>query len=317
MHVPAVLLALVLALPALAQETRPFTDSLGRTVEVPAEPRRIAALHDSWLTLPLIELGVVPVASHGRQNEGGEPFIRSGIDAMGVDFASAGIAFVGTNPVDVEAVAAAEPDLIVTTLWQTADVDRLQAIAPTVVLADQALTQHEMYEALAELTGTRARHDTLRRRHDANIARLRAEIDGRDLCGAMIRVRPEGIDARDWRGPIDQVLRDAGIARPPIFGELDEAERRVFSIEQLPAFDCDFLLSFHADTRGESAADAWAAFEAESFPGACEALHACREGQMHFMALSDLGIATYDTLHGLTMTLSTLLTGRPLARFER
>ena len=48
-----------------------FTDDLGRVVTVPRHPQRIVSLHDLDITIPLIELGVPPVASHGRTRPDG------------------------------------------------------------------------------------------------------------------------------------------------------------------------------------------------------------------------------------------------------
>lgn len=58
----------------LCRATEPvqvFTDDLGRKVTVPAHPKRIVSLHDLDITIPLIELGVPPVASHGRTRPDG------------------------------------------------------------------------------------------------------------------------------------------------------------------------------------------------------------------------------------------------------
>ena len=53
----ALVAALALPLPAVAQDTRSITDDTGTEVEIPADPQRIVALHDSVLTVPLLELG--------------------------------------------------------------------------------------------------------------------------------------------------------------------------------------------------------------------------------------------------------------------
>ncbi len=109
-------LALALALtPALAQETRTLTDGTGTEVTVPADPQRVVALHDTSLTVALLDLGIEPIASHGRVVDGGEPYIRSGKLITGYDFDNSDIEFVGNLPADVEAIAALEPDLILTT----------------------------------------------------------------------------------------------------------------------------------------------------------------------------------------------------------
>jgi iron complex transport system substrate-binding protein len=58
-------LLVLLAGVARAADTQTFTDDLGRTVTVPLHPQRIVSMHDLDITIPLIELGVPPVASHG------------------------------------------------------------------------------------------------------------------------------------------------------------------------------------------------------------------------------------------------------------
>ena len=63
--------------PAFAQETRSFTDDTGRVVDIPVAPLRIVSLQDLAITVPLLELGVTPVGSHGRTTAEGVPFIRA------------------------------------------------------------------------------------------------------------------------------------------------------------------------------------------------------------------------------------------------
>src|SRR5690554_2834459 len=143
-------LAALVPFPALAQETRSFTDDAGRTVEIPANPQRIAALHDLSITIPLIELGIHPVASQGRTTEAGEGFIRSSKVLTGVDFDNSDIVFVGNAPVDMEALAATEPDLIIVNPnWNYGSLEQVEVIAPTVVLDDTVRGDFGMYEALA------------------------------------------------------------------------------------------------------------------------------------------------------------------------
>ncbi|STW79186.1 iron compound-binding protein of ABC transporter family [Klebsiella michiganensis] len=81
---------------------------------VPLHPQRIVSLHDLDITIPLIELGVPPVASHGRTRPDGSHFLRASAQLTGVDFDNSAIRFIGTADIDLEAVAAAKPDLIIT-----------------------------------------------------------------------------------------------------------------------------------------------------------------------------------------------------------
>lgn len=100
---------------AQAEETsRSFTDDLGRSVSIPATPKRIVTLHDIDLTIPLIDLGVTPVGNQGRMGADGRPYLRSSAILTGVDFDNSDIAYIGSINADLEAIIALKPDLILT-----------------------------------------------------------------------------------------------------------------------------------------------------------------------------------------------------------
>jgi iron complex transport system substrate-binding protein len=86
-----------------------FTDDLGTTVELDEAPERIAGLND--LTASLWNYGIEPVATFG-QTSAEEDVAFEGRDLSDV-------AIVGTayGEIDLEALAAADPDLIVTTIY--------------------------------------------------------------------------------------------------------------------------------------------------------------------------------------------------------
>ncbi|WIY23627.1 TroA family protein [Parasedimentitalea psychrophila] len=112
---------------------RNLTDEKGTEVSVPVCPQRIVSLHDLKLTIPLIELGIIPVGSHGRSDSETTAFFRSSAAVTGVDFGTSDNTWVGGKPADIEKIASLNPDLILTTTWQSADLDQLRALAPTVV----------------------------------------------------------------------------------------------------------------------------------------------------------------------------------------
>jgi iron complex transport system substrate-binding protein len=89
-------------------------------------------MHDLDITIPLIELGVPPIASHGRTRPDGSHYLRSSAQLTGVDFDNSDIRFIGTADIDLEAVAAAKPDLIITEPSRHVSVEQLEKIAPTV-----------------------------------------------------------------------------------------------------------------------------------------------------------------------------------------
>jgi iron complex transport system substrate-binding protein len=251
----------LLVVPAFAQDTVSFTDDLGRTVDIPTHPKRIASLQDLALTVPLIELGVMPVASHGRTLPDGTPFIRSSRVLTGVDFDNSDIAFVGNLPADVEAVAAAEPDLIITTPWQTADVDHLSAIAPTIVLDDTRRGDFGLYPILAGLTGTKDRLAVLKARYEGQIAQIKRLIDTGSISVNVI----QGVDGQvlSWHtyGGLGKVLRDAGFTFPERVDAIPEGEFERMSAEALPEVDADFLFVTYRTDQLETPDDAVAHLE--------------------------------------------------------
>ncbi|WMT87154.1 ABC transporter substrate-binding protein [Pelagibacterium sp. 26DY04] len=307
-----VLAACAMAAPGFAQETREFVDDAGRTVEIPADPQRIASLHDLSLTVPLIELGVHPVASHGRTTEAGEGFIRSSKVLTGVDFDNSDIAFLGNLPVDIEAVAASEPDLIITTPWQTAPVEQLEAIAPTIVLDDAVRGDFGMYEALAEITGTTDTLAILEGRYDSQIEQIRRLIDTQSISVNVI----QGVDGEvlSWHtyGGLGRVLRDAGFVFPERVEAIPEGEFERMSAEALPELDADFLfVTYRTDTL-ETPQDALGHLE-QVMPNFCEFLHACRENQMIVMPREEASASSYYALGVMAYTVISQISGR---RFE-
>ncbi|KAA9008139.1 ABC transporter substrate-binding protein [Histidinibacterium aquaticum] len=312
------LLAAVLggAVAAQAQETRTVTDDLGRAVEIPADPQRIASLHDTSLTVALLELGVTPVASHGRTTEDGTPYIRSSATATGVDFGNSDIAFAGNLPADLEAVAEAQPDLILTTSWQTADPEQLSQIAPTYVFDISETEDFEVYARIAELTGTTDRLEALQSRYDAQIDLIRQVVDTENTRVSVIQGYDGQLLVWNTYGTLGKVLRDAGFTFPDIQNAIEGNARQSFSAERLPEFDADLIFVTYRPDRGETVADARAAM-ASVLPSWCEALHACREDQVVFLPRSLASTATYDAAGALAYAVLSNIDGRDIAQLPR
>lgn len=310
------LVGLLVSLPAFAQETRSFVDDAGRTVEIPADPQRIASLHDLSITIPLIELGVYPVASHGRTTETGEGFIRSSKVLTGVDFDNSDIEFLGNLPVDIEAVAAIEPDLIITTPWQTASVEQLEAIAPTIVLDDTIRGDFGMYEALAEITGTTDALAILEGRYDSQIEQIRRLIDTGSISVNVI----QGVDGQvlSWHtyGGLGKVLRDAGFRFPDRVEAMAEGSFERMSAEALPELDADFLFATYRTDTLETPEDAIGHLE-QVMPGFCNFLHACRENQMIVMPREEASASSYYALGVMAYTVISHISGRRFVPMEQ
>ncbi|MDX8354785.1 ABC transporter substrate-binding protein [Cognatiyoonia sp. IB215182] len=308
--------ALILAaLPALAQDTRTVTDDLGRLVEVPADPQRIAVLHDKNLGTPLIELGVLPIGSHGRTADDGTPFIRGSMTVTGLDFDNSPIKYLGGNPADIEVIADTGPDLIITSTWQDTDVDQLSAIAPTVVVDTTARGTIGVFPLLAEATSREAELAVLEQRYQAQIAQIRRIVPTSEITVSKLQGADGGYHVQHTYSALGKVLRDAGFQFPEAVNAIPEGTFETWSAERLTDLDADIIFMTYRTDRNQVPQDALDTVSAV-FPGWCEQLHACREDQIVILPRAEATSASYDTLMAMAMavlatTSSTRIVSKP------
>lgn len=271
-----------LAAPLAAQETHAVTVENG-TFDIPAAPERIVALNDQILTLPLIELGAPVIGSAGRLDAEGNAFMRGGMDTLGVDFANTDVDFVGLyNDLDVEAIAALEPDLIVGGPYTDPQVvEQLQSVAPTLVVDNAALGLIETLRTLAHISGRAPTFEARYERYLDNVARTKAFIGApSDLTATLTFMFPAGEELWVYRtglGAISQVLSDLGLSQPEAVASLDAAQSS-WSPELIQQLDADFIFGFYRQQPDATPEAVRAAYETFA-PGWCEALAACRNGQ--------------------------------------
>ena len=293
----ALILALLIACsatfaPAAARE---ITDDTGRSVEIPDRPARIVALHDIDLTIPLIELGVFPVGSHGRMGLDGHPYIRSGALLTGVDFDNSDIAYVGSVDIDMEAVAAARPDLIVTTVTRSAPVETLQSIAPTLVFNPAQFGAPHVYRQLAAITDSETRLAYLENRYANAIEQLKKMAHPETITVTVMQPNRGKIDLYHTYRALGQVLRDAGFRFPPIIDAIEDGGRIQVGIEYLPDLDADYIFNPFRSDQGEGAEADVDAMEA-IMPNFCSFLSACREGRYIMVAREEAISNSYAAL---------------------
>jgi iron complex transport system substrate-binding protein len=309
---------LLLATPAFGEETRPFTAANG-TFDIPVEPLRIVALNDQILTLPLYELGAPVVGSAGRIADDGTHYLRAGMDTLGIDFSNTDMAFVGVfNALDVEAIAALEPDLIIGGPYTLPDiVERLQAVAPTLVIDNAALGMVETLRTLADITGRTGRFEARFARYEANVERLRSFIgDPHDISVTLTFMFPEGEELwvyRDNLGAMARVINDIGFAKPEAVASMGGTQIS-FSRELIQELEADFIFGFYRQQEDATPATIRAAYE-KFAPGWCAALQACRNGQ--FILLP--GPAFGSTMTSLELALELVeahVAARPFIPYE-
>jgi len=315
----ALVWVLVLAAPALAEETRIYEAANG-AIEVPVAPQRIVALNDQIVTLPLYELGAPVVGSAGRTAADGLPFMRGGMDTLGIDFANTDIAYVGGfNALDLEAIAALEPDLIIGGLYtDPAVAEQLQTVAPTLIIDNGALGIIGTMRALADITGRTGDFEARLARYSLNVARTRTFIDNPDdVSVTMTFVFPAGEEMWVYKhtgnlGAIAQVVRDLGFKEPRAVAALADNQTK-FSVELIQDLDADFIFGFYRQQPDATPATIRAAYEKVA-PGWCQALSACRNGQFILLPGPTFG----PTMTGLELALElieTHIAARPFTPF--
>lgn len=294
---------------AVAQDTRTITDDAGRTVEIPADPQRIASLHDLFFSVPLIELGVLPVASHGRVVIDGQPFMRSSKMLTGVDFDTAPITFLGTGTeIDPEAVAAVDPDLIILSTNQ--DPEAFASIAPTVLLDFDRSDKFELYERLAEITGTEDKLKLLEARYAQQLSQIKTLVDTPEISVNVLAVVEGQVRSYRHFAALGRLLDEAGFAMPEAVKTVEFGKYADFSPERLPELDADLILVTYRAEEGETAEDAYALFEA-TIPGYCSFLEACKNNRLVAIPRDETFASSYSALGSLAYTLIALLAPVP------
>ena len=313
----ALALTLVLATPTVAQETRSFTAANG-TFDIPVSPQRIVALNDQIVALPLYELGAPVVGSAGRTDADGNHFLRGGVDTLGIDYANTDIAYVGGfNGLDVEAIAALQPDLIIGGPYTDAAVaEQLQSVAPTLLIDNGALGLVDTLRTLADVSGKAGNFEARYQRYLGNVERLKSFIeDPTTISATMTFMFPAGEELWVYRsglGAIAQVLADVGFAQPAVVAALPESQAS-WSAELIQDLDADFIFGFYRQQPDATPETIFAAYE-KFAPGWCQALTACQNGQFILLPGPTFG----PTMTGLDMALELIesnVAARPFTPF--
>lgn len=228
--------------------TRPFEHAAGVT-DVPVRPQRIVTTSDQNALLPLLELGVEPVASAGLVEEDGTEMFRrvEGFDTSDIEF-------VGSyGQPNAEAVAAQQPDLIVGYEFDEEYYDTLSRIAPTVLIQ---IFDRDLDEALldfADLVGRRDRAEQLRTAYVRRVDSLVDELaDRRDELSVSV-ISAGDSPGQFYRADVGQalgtVMEDLNLPRPA--PQRGEGDFEPFSMESLSKHDADVVLVVNYSEEGQ------------------------------------------------------------------
>lgn len=197
---------------------RSVTDDAGRTLQIPVSPQRIVVLHEPLLGVPIAELGLAPVGSYGRTDDGGTQmaadFYRLVLGKRAPDPMPKGIGALGN--MDLEKLRALDPDLIIGTEHDLEKAELLSAIAP-VYLQNSSTGRVRGFsaeEALARLLGREDAFADRKADYLAQVERVRASLpsDPREQSYLVIFLSDQ-INAVGEMAGMVQALEDLGYNR--------------------------------------------------------------------------------------------------------
>lgn len=217
-------------------ETRTVRHALGET-EVPASPKRIVA-PDLFAIDTLVALGVKPV---GVRDQTTIPQYLAG--------EVEGIESVGVDP-NLEAVAALEPDLILTTEGYETD-EQLSRIAPTVFAAFESSADWKgIHMKFSEALGMEEEGRRVLDEYEARAGEIAGSFGGSPPEVSILRASEEfGISLYLPDSFPGTVVADAGLARPE--GQRGEGFSKEIGQELIGEADAEaiFVWAFEDSTQ--------------------------------------------------------------------
>lgn len=220
------------------EETTSYTiENAMESVTLEKTPEKVVILTNEG-TEALLALGVTPVGA--VQSWTGDPWYdhiasdMEGVEVVGVE-----------SQVNVEAVAALQPDLIIGNKMRHEDIyEQLKAIAPTVYAETLRGNWKENFELYAKAVNKEEEGKQILADYDERIEGLKTEL-GEDLNKEVSMVRFMAGDVRIYHKDSFSgvILEQLGFARPESQNVDDFAEKNVTK-ERIPAMDGDILFYF-------------------------------------------------------------------------
>lgn len=256
----------LLTLTANAADWRNVTDAVGEDVKMPAQSQRVVALSELDLDAALA-LGVQPVATlKGRGQDTAPHYLGE---------RAADIAIIGNfmQP-SLGKLIEIKPDLILAGgIPDSRLVERLRAIAPTVVTYERGAEWKGSFRSVADILNRLPQFEQFMADYQARIEQLQVAIPNHaDTTVSIVRWNPRGPSYMLRDSFSSLVIRDLGFKRPETQREPGAAHSPSLSLEALHLLDADWM--FVGTLRGEGQA-AQAMAEVRKLP-AFDALAAAR-----------------------------------------
>ena len=235
------------------KEESPKTEDTSYTVEhamgsttLEKAPEKVVILTNEG-TEALLALGVTPVGA--VQSWTGDPWYDHIADEM-KDAEVVGL----ESEVNVEAIAALQPDLIIgNKMRQEAIYEQLSAIAPTIFAEDLRGNWKNNFELYAKALNKEEEGKEIIEAYDTRIADLKEQLgDKLNMKVSMVRFMAGDVRIYQKDSFSGVILDQLGFARPES-QDVDEFAIKGATKEQMPLMDGDILFYFTYET-GDNAA---------------------------------------------------------------
>ncbi|MEH7118571.1 iron-siderophore ABC transporter substrate-binding protein [Neobacillus vireti] len=223
-----------------AEKSYTVEHAMGSTT-IKGNPKRVVILTNEG-TEALLALGVTPVGA--VQSFTGNPWYEHIADKM------KNVKVVGTeSEVNVEAIAALKPDLIIgNKMRQEKIYEQLSAIAPTVFAETLRGDWKENFQLYAKALNKVDKGNKVIQNYDSRIAELKKKLgDKVQMKVSMVRFMAGEVRIYHQDTFSGVILKDLGFARPESQNVNDFAERNVTK-ERIPAMEGDILFYFTYET---------------------------------------------------------------------
>ncbi|RXZ81072.1 ABC transporter substrate-binding protein [Paenibacillaceae bacterium] len=227
----------------------------GDKIKLPLHPKRIADLSGS--TEELLLLGIKPIASANADFGVRDVFTPTIKDKLDPDTINLGWY---AEPIGIELVADAEPDLIILgTLFNEDLYEQLSQIAPTVVVPHPYYAWRERFAFLAELFDKKDVMDKWLVEYEQKVVDWKDKLTPiiQDQSFAMIETYPNNLVAYSSTGSAELIYKDFGFKRTEGIPEPDHWGGREMSLEGLSTINPDHLLIMENSENKMSDSKVW------------------------------------------------------------
>lgn len=229
-----------------AEDTSYTVEHAMGTTTIAKTPERVVILTNEG-TEALLELGVTPVGA--VQSWTGDPWYAHIADEM-KDAEVVGL----ESEVNVEAIAALQPDLIIgNKMRQEKIYEQLSSIAPTVFAEDLRGNWKSNFELYAKAVNKEEKGNEVIEAYDSRIADLKEQLgDKLNMKVSIVRFMAGDVRIYQKDSFSGVILDQLGFARPES-QDVDEFAIKGATKEQMPLMDADILFYFTYET-GDGAA---------------------------------------------------------------